>query len=322
MERKGLKQLAQATHLVKGDGVIRDIDRGLPGDMVHRVRKALSKPELTRQRSNINFYEEVFAINGTNPAKERVRGDAHVMAEVKTNVIISDEFTFITELSYHLSSRYQRPVSSIVVTLHHGACMLFGGSFDPAYVMSVMALPSQLLPTTNKRNAALIQKHMEEAIGVTPARGIVRFVPTGEENLACNGKTMAGEIDELEKRYSFRGLTASTDDSTSIRSRKSKSSNKLDVKNSLQSFASFRALGSGQSNIHGPELTDPTSVDEPLSPVPGSPNMANDKSMTMDQMEQEKQQKAPRRRKSFVATIFGSRSGRAEHRQKLPTIAG
>jgi len=112
---------------------------------------------------------------------------------------ISDEFTFITELSYSLSTRYQRPVSSIVVTLHHGACMFFGGSFDPAYVMSVFALPSQLLPTTNKRNAALIQKHMEETLGVGPARGFLRFVPVQEEHLACNGKTVAAEIDELER---------------------------------------------------------------------------------------------------------------------------
>jgi hypothetical protein len=89
-------------------------------------------------------------------------------------------------------------VSSIVVTLQHGACIFFGGSLDPAYVMSVFALPSQLLPTTNKRNAALIQRHMEETLGVSPARGLLRFVPVQEEHLACNGKTMAGEIDELE----------------------------------------------------------------------------------------------------------------------------
>jgi hypothetical protein len=112
---------------------------------------------------------------------------------------ITDEFTFITELSYHLSTRYQRPINSIVVTLHHGACMLFGGTFDPAYVMSVFALPSQLQPTTNKRNAALIQKHMEEAIGVIPSRGFLRFIPTLEEHTAWNGKTLAGEIDDLEK---------------------------------------------------------------------------------------------------------------------------
>lgn len=77
--------------------------------------------------------------------------------------------------------------------------MVFGGTFDPAYVMAVCALPAQLLPTTNRRNAALIQRHMHEALGVPPARGLLRFVPTREEHLACNGKTVAGEIDELER---------------------------------------------------------------------------------------------------------------------------
>ena len=77
--------------------------------------------------------------------------------------------------------------------------MFFGGSFDPAYAMCVFALPSQLQPTTNKRNAALIQKHMEEALGVRPGRGLLRFVPVQEEHLACGGKTMAGEIEELER---------------------------------------------------------------------------------------------------------------------------
>jgi hypothetical protein len=77
--------------------------------------------------------------------------------------------------------------------------MFFAGSFEAAYVMSIFALPSQLLPTTNKRNAALIQDYMQEAIGVRPARGFLRFVPTQEEHLACNGKTAAGEIEELEK---------------------------------------------------------------------------------------------------------------------------
>ncbi len=94
----------------------------------------------------------------------------------------------------------------MVVTLQHGACMFFGGSFDPAYVMTVYALPSQLLPTTNKRNAALMQKYMEETLGVNPDRGFLRFVPTGEEHLARGGKTMAGEIEELQARFCEDGL--------------------------------------------------------------------------------------------------------------------
>lgn len=143
---------------------------------------------------------------------------------------ISDEFTFITELSYHLSTRYQRPVSSIVVTLQHGACMLYGGSFDPAYVMAIFALPSQLQPTTNKRNAALIQKHMEEVLGVGATRGLLRFVPTSEEDLASNGNTVAGDIDNLERSLSGSSKQNVGDDGASLGSKRSKTRNKLSVK--------------------------------------------------------------------------------------------
>lgn len=109
--------------------------------------------------------------------------------------------------------------------------MLFGGTFDPAYVMSVYALPSQLQPATNKRNASLIQKYMEEALGVVPARGFLRFVPTMEEQVAWKGKTVAGEMDDLDKNVGDRELTA--DDAMSVASRRSKARKRLSVRVSL-----------------------------------------------------------------------------------------
>ncbi|KXX78028.1 hypothetical protein MMYC01_203145 [Madurella mycetomatis] len=238
------------------------------------------------------------------------------MAEVKTNVMISDEYTFITELSYHLSTRYQRPVSSIVVTLQHGACMFFAGSFDAAYVMSVVALPSQLLPTTNKRNAALIQKHMQEAIGVKPARGLLRFVPTMEENLACNGKTTAGEIDELEK--SFYGedtsgrVVGEADGGPGTMLRAMKSMKKRDVKVSA-------------AGIPTPESTPSGSADEGLPPVPRSPVLspeaatcAEDESASVSSP----QRRTARRKKSFVTNIFSLSGGKPlAYRSSLPAIS-
>lgn len=111
-----------------------------------------------------------------------------------------------------------------MVVLQHGACMCFGGTFDPAYVMSVFALPSELQPTTNKRNAALIQRYMHESLGVPPSRGLLRFVPTAEENLAHNGRTTAGEIDESAKD------PAGESSQDTIASRRPKATKKLSVK--------------------------------------------------------------------------------------------
>lgn len=109
---------------------------------------------------------------------------------------IKDEFSFITDFSYQLSNRYQRPVSSIAVTLSHSQCMMFGGSFDSAYTLTIHALPSLTQPTTNKRNAALLQKHVEETLGVKPTRGYVRFVATPEDMVAIGGRTIAAEIED------------------------------------------------------------------------------------------------------------------------------
>lgn len=224
--------------------------------------------------------------------------------------------------------------------------MLFGGTFDPAYVMSIYALPSQLLPTTNKRNAALIQKHMEEAIGVVPARGFLRFVPTKEEHLACNGKTMAGEIEELEKTMNGIGLggaNVTLDEAQGAISRGLKARGKLSARvstahstvcpassaltclNVRQPMASFRSLSA--AGLHARELTPPTSADEALPTIPGSPSTSpggaqpgvGDKEGLP---REEDQPRTARKKKSFVAAIFG-RSGSVKkpgHRSSLPVI--
>ena len=77
--------------------------------------------------------------------------------------------------------------------------MLFAGTSDPAYIITITALPSQIQPTLNKRNAALTQSFMTSALLVTPDRGIVRFYPIPEENLATAGVTILGAIENLSK---------------------------------------------------------------------------------------------------------------------------
>lgn len=86
-----------------------------------------------------------------------------------------------------------------MITLQHGHCLFFAGNFEAAYVMSIYALPSQLQPATNRRNAALIQEHVGQALDVEPARGFLRFVPFVEDQCAWKGKTIAAEIEDLGK---------------------------------------------------------------------------------------------------------------------------
>lgn len=108
----------------------------------------------------------------------------------------------MTDLSYHLAQRYTRPDSSIMVKVDHSACLALGGTFDPCYILSISTVSSQMGPTMNKRNAALIQSFMADILSVPPERGIVKFQPIPEENFAINGTTMLGEIERQEKQQS------------------------------------------------------------------------------------------------------------------------
>ncbi|PQE32729.1 macrophage migration inhibitory factor protein [Rutstroemia sp. NJR-2017a WRK4] len=185
--------------------ITRDIARGTPGDRVAAMTpKTPQEAELARKRSQ--FYGEAFAYREpVSSARDRVSRDSIVLCEIQTNIIMNDEYTLLTTLSTTLSSRYQRPESSIFLTLKHSACFLLAGSFDPAYIMTITALPSQVQPVTNKRNAALLQTCMEELLSIDPQRGVIKFIPLAEENYATNGKTVAGEIEELERNLANEG---------------------------------------------------------------------------------------------------------------------
>jgi hypothetical protein len=141
---------------------------------------------------------------------------------------IKDEYTLVTDLSHHLSQRYQRPESSILITVNHSACLLLGGSFEPTYLLRISALPVQLQPTTNKRNAAMIQSFMFESIGVQAERGIINFTPIAEECLATNGTTMLGEIERLERQQA--------DENSGLKRALTKSSKRSGVAKAKSSF--------------------------------------------------------------------------------------
>ncbi|KAH6681796.1 Tautomerase/MIF superfamily [Halenospora varia] len=285
--------------------ITRPIDRGAPGDQaIFSESKTPEQKALAKRKSQ--YYGDVFAAREPlSSARERISRESMIMADIRTNVIVQDEYTFITDLSYALSTRYQRPESSILVTVAHSACLLFGGSFDPAYTMTITALASQLQPVTNKRNASLLAKAMEEGLGVGPDRGLIKFVAIAEENLATNGRTLAGDIEELEKENG--------EDNSNLKRNLSRA-NKNKKRQSMKSLRNLKS--SSHLPTHDEQLTPPLS--EPMSPplpglppksagspsphTPKLPEIPTEKS-AIDRRA-EKTQKMGRRR-SFIATIFG-----------------
>ena len=106
----------------------------------------------------------------------------------------------MTDLSYQLAARYNRPESAILIQVDHSACIALGGTFDPCYILTVTAIPSQMGPRTNQRNATLIQHFMAEILSVPIDRGIVKFHAIEEHNYATNAVTIMAEIERAEKQ--------------------------------------------------------------------------------------------------------------------------
>jgi hypothetical protein len=67
----------------------RNVDRGAPGDKrIFSPAKTPQQEELSRRRSQ--FYDDAFAYRESNySARERVSRESMVMADVRTNVIVS-----------------------------------------------------------------------------------------------------------------------------------------------------------------------------------------------------------------------------------------
>ncbi|OTA61882.1 hypothetical protein K449DRAFT_55778 [Hypoxylon sp. EC38] len=87
-QRKAQPSRSSKLHIVEGNKMMRDIDRPLPGDP-KSTRKSQLHPELSKKRSA--YFESEFATvnRDPDPVKARIQNEAIVMADLRTNVIVS-----------------------------------------------------------------------------------------------------------------------------------------------------------------------------------------------------------------------------------------
>jgi hypothetical protein len=193
--------------------------------------------------------------------------------------------------------------------------------------MNITALPSQVQPVTNKRNTMLLAKRLEEYLGVSPSRGLIKFVGVQEENFAFNGKTAAAEIEDLERDQG--------DDNTTIKRTLSrlgpKAATKRQSKHSMRNLKVDAAAGSSFINAREPRspysersgrLTPPQSERGISPPIPGTPLPLPDRFNTTPAIpmppvpvkktaldrKAEKAQKIGHR-KGFISGLFSKQSG-------------
>ncbi|KAF5658131.1 macrophage migration inhibitory factor [Fusarium heterosporum] len=174
----------------------RDTEQTSIGDVTKVTRKH-SLPILCRRQDD--FFGDVFTSRHEVEPGNQIRNESVILVEIKTNVIIEEEFIFITELSEFVSLRYNRPASCIMITLQHGVCMQFGGSSDPSYTMKIEALERDTQTAMNKLNIALLQVRMKQVLDIPASRGYVRFVPVAQDCVGWKGNTVAGEVAEITR---------------------------------------------------------------------------------------------------------------------------
>lgn len=86
-----------------------------------------------------------------------------------------------------------------MLILDDNALLRFGSTNDPAYLMTISALPQMIAPIMNLRHTALVQSAMEEILQIPKHRGVIRFESMLEENFATNGATIKDEIEQMNR---------------------------------------------------------------------------------------------------------------------------
>ncbi|PWW80050.1 Tautomerase/MIF [Tuber magnatum] len=181
--------------------ITREIERDTPA--TGGLSKKSSKGDFGRKKSakGASYYGEVFAVRESGPV---VPKSSAVWVELRTNVILENEFEFAKSLSEMVAKRFGKSEDAVCVSIEHSACLVMGGTYDGSFLLTITSL-NMISPTCNKRNAALICDWISNNLGVEVARGYIRFVDPDFANYAMGGFTM---LDLMEKEELARTGTA------------------------------------------------------------------------------------------------------------------
>ncbi|CAI7649593.1 unnamed protein product [Penicillium viridicatum] len=231
---------------------------------IYLSQKSVDDSPLTKVKKL--YYEDAFTARGShNSPKDRVTHESVVVVELKTNNKAKDDTPkLLSDFAHFLAQVYQRPETSMLVTIDQNADLLFGNTSASAYLLKITALSSLIGPLTNLRNTGLIQSTIQEMFGIAPDKGVVIYTPASEDNLATNGMTARSEIDRLERIDSSNSPSILKSISRSM-SRRMKSSSGNSVPISLTSVMS-------------PDVASPTST-SPVAVPPPKPHQTDEKEL-------------------------------------------
>jgi len=96
-----------------------------------------------------------------------------------------------------IANRYNRGLEHVCVVVDHNSCMMVGGTFDAAYLMTVTSV-TMISPAVNRRNAAVFADWIGSTTRIPTGRGYIRFVDPQFSNFAIGGNTVLGTMETEE----------------------------------------------------------------------------------------------------------------------------
>lgn len=88
-----------------------------------------------------------------------------------------------------------------MITFETDTQIMMGASTEPAYLLNITALSTEIAATKNMRSTSLIQNFLAQSLGIPKERGVIKFLSINDQDLATNGMTITQEIEKQEQEY-------------------------------------------------------------------------------------------------------------------------
>ncbi|KAL1733024.1 Tautomerase/MIF superfamily [Schizophyllum commune] len=109
--------------------------------------------------------------------------------DLTVNVPIADIKALTLELSKAASQILAKPETAIGVRIRVDEALAFGGTFEPAFWLSIVNLG--ITRETNEAHIKALSEFLTQKLGLPNDRGLIAFIDPGRENLGFKGTTIA-----------------------------------------------------------------------------------------------------------------------------------
>ncbi|KAI0261084.1 Tautomerase/MIF [Gloeopeniophorella convolvens] len=107
---------------------------------------------------------------------------------LQTNVKVPDPKAFVLRFSKLSAELLEKPEKYISISLQYNEFLTFGGTFDPAFLLSIVSLDN-ITPQKNEAYSKSLFEFFEKELGVPGDRAYITFQDPGRAFIGHEGTT-------------------------------------------------------------------------------------------------------------------------------------